>query len=131
MTNEKAPERIFAVIGEASESAGGAGAIWATFDARDKAERYPGPRMLECAPRSMVEYVRADLLATVRKEAWQPIETAPKDSSWILAVVRTGRQVVIRWGGGAWEDDNRLCRDPIYWMPLKEAPALEVVLTEK
>ena len=49
---------------------------------------------------------------------WQPIETAPKDSSWILAAVRTGRQVVVRWGGGAWEDDNRLCRDPIHWMPL-------------
>lgn len=57
---------------------------------------------------------------------WQPIETAPRDSSWILAVVRTGRQVVIRWGGGAWEDDNRLCRDPVQWMPLPDPPCLSI-----
>jgi hypothetical protein len=51
-------------------------------------------------------------------DVWQPIETAPRDSSWILGVTLAGRQIVVRWGGGAWEDDNRLYRDPIQWMSL-------------
>lgn len=59
-----------------------------------------------------------------KEEEWQPIKTAPKDSSWILALMRTRRQAVIRWRGGAWEDDNRLCRDPIRWMPLPPAPVV-------
>lgn len=72
-----------------------------------------------------VGFVRADLSAP----AWQSMETAPKDSSWILGAMATGRQAVVRWGGGTWEDDNRLCRDPTLWMPLPSlptAPAVEV-----
>lgn len=61
--------------------------------------------------------------ATVGGEVgWRPIESAPKDSSWILGITQTGRQMVVRWGGGAWEDDNRLCRDPKYWQPLPAPP---------
>jgi hypothetical protein len=60
----------------------------------------------------------------VREAAWLPIESAPRDSSWILAVARTGRQFIVRWGGGAWEDDNRLCRDPVYWQPLPLPPTI-------
>lgn len=56
---------------------------------------------------------------------WQPISTAPKDSSWILGLMPNRRQTVVRWGGGAWEDDNRLCRDPKYWQPLP--PAITVL----
>lgn len=31
-------------------------------------------------------------------------------------------QTVVRWGGGTWEDDNRLCRDPKFWQPLPAPP---------
>lgn len=51
------PERIWAVIGFATEVS--QGAIWASFSSEESARNYPGPRMLECAPRSVVEYVRA------------------------------------------------------------------------
>jgi hypothetical protein len=61
-------------------------------------------------------------------DGWRDIESAPKDCSWFLAVMRTGRQAVIRWGGGAWEDDSRLCRDPVAWRPL---PALPVDVDDK
>lgn len=57
-------------------------------------------------------------------DAWLPIETAPKDGKWILAVMRTKRQAVVRWiGNGVWEDDNRLYRDPILWQPLPPIPS--------
>jgi hypothetical protein len=70
-----------------------------------------------------VEYVRANLAsssvtAPQGVEGWRTMESAPRDSSWILAVMRTGKQAVVRWGGGTWEDDNRLCRDPVQWMSL-------------
>jgi hypothetical protein len=56
---------------------------------------------------------------------WQPIETAPRDSTWILAAMRSGRRTVVRWGGGVWEDDNRLWRDPTHWMPLPDPPEVK------
>lgn len=62
--------------------------------------------------------------AGIREAAaeWQPIETAPQDSCWVLGLTQARRCVVVRWVGGAWEDDNRLCRDPKYWMPLPPSP---------
>ena len=86
---------------------------------------FKGPRTLNA-----VETIAYEL--TVAREAgakaarWQPISTAPKDNSWILALMRTGRQTVVRWGGGTWEDDNRLCRDPVRWMPLPAVPKVNV-----
>ena len=49
--NAPLPDSLFAVIGEN-------GAVWATFDTKEKATRYPGPRMFELAPRYVVEYRR-------------------------------------------------------------------------
>jgi hypothetical protein len=51
-TQELLPSKLWAVISED-------GAVWATFDTKEKATGYPGPRMFECAPRYIVEYVRA------------------------------------------------------------------------
>jgi hypothetical protein len=49
------PQWVYVVIGYADALTP---AIWATFETREKAERYPGPRMLELAPRVVVEYAR-------------------------------------------------------------------------
>ncbi len=68
---------------------------------------------------------KVELFPGEAAEAWQDISSAPKDCSWILGITLAGRQVVVRWGGGAWEDDNRLCRDPIKWQPLPPPPKPE------
>src|SRR5687768_16719263 len=69
-------------------------------------------------PKWINDFAVSMVIKRLRKGGqWQPIETAPKDSSWILALTGTGRQTVVRWGGGTWEDDNRLWREPTHWMP--------------
>jgi len=75
---------------------------------------------IEMAVRKDLASATAELTALRDENEWRDMEStpAPKDSTWILAVVRTGRQAVIRWDGGAWKDDNRLCRDPVRWRPL-------------
>jgi len=57
-----------------------------------------------------------------RPSAWQAIETAPQNYSWILGLTPNRRCVVVRWGGSHWEDDNQLFRDIRLWMPLPPAP---------
>lgn len=68
--------------------------------------------------RFISEHARATTQPTVELSGWQPIATAPKDNPWILGLTPSRRCVVVRWGGGTWEDDNRFCRDPKFWMPL-------------
>lgn len=68
---------------------------------------------------------------------WQPIETAPKDGTRILAIVAgrhpdTGEPFipdVVEWDGGRWFsenwwDDNALY-SPTHWMPLPNPPKQE------
>jgi hypothetical protein len=61
---------------------------------------------------------------------WQPIETAPKDGTSILAIWQwnaddpncgAGTHEVVRWCG--WWDANGFTQpDPSHWMPLPEPP---------
>lgn len=77
---------------------------------------------------------------------WQPIETAPKDGSWILAINNRGNQAVIIWSHSAphWTERSDAPRGgwihpfsdgiqstfwnggcgsvPTHWMPLPEPP---------
>ena len=62
---------------------------------------------------------------------WQPIETAPKDGSRILAVSADAAFGVVVWSsilGGTWvlacSDGQALnyYLDPTHWMPLPEPP---------
>lgn len=66
---------------------------------------------------------------------WQPIETAPKDGTTILAHNPRGlaffaRQDVVPvhwtgWGGGAWENStsgHKVFDELTHWMPLPAPP---------
>lgn len=51
VARELAPERLYVVAGEWGVTA---------FVDKDVATGYPGPRMFECSPRTVIEYIRAD-----------------------------------------------------------------------
>jgi hypothetical protein len=61
---------------------------------------------------------------------WQPIETAPKDGTWILAFSRTGSiPYVAQWKDDGWRNNHYGDREPYWrfsvldvWMPLPEPP---------
>lgn len=66
---------------------------------------------------------------------WQPIESAPKDGTAILAFWNMeidGRLIrnddcyaLARWNGHEWvsvDDEDRSYTDPTHWMPLPPAP---------
>ena len=61
------------------------------------------------------------------KYEWQPIETAPKDGTPILAYNETGVMYTVWYEGGMWcfsstKTIGRLGFNPTRWMPLPEAP---------
>jgi hypothetical protein len=72
-----------------------------------------------------------DALARLREaQTWQPIETAPKDGTEVLAW-RGGRRGIVRWheNSSYWDEWHRPtahCRvEPTHWMPLPRTPAKE------
>ena len=61
---------------------------------------------------------------------WQPIETAPKDGSEILALwkrsqIQSNGYGVVWFEDGSWREFDYEClvSDPTHWMPLPAAPA--------
>jgi hypothetical protein len=70
----------------------------------------------------------------IMREAWQPIETAPKDGSSILAIWRWGdnpdngaeTHMVVRWCGW-WDAQGFTQPEPTHWMPLPEPPSLSSI----
>ncbi len=62
------------------------------------------------------------------REQWQPIETAPKDRTEILAWIPQCGALVLYWENlsddGRWSDGvSRFHREPTHWMPLPSAPS--------
>ena len=59
---------------------------------------------------------------------WQPIETAPKDGTSILAIDEDGFYFVVEYAGvlepygHQWTDGGTLL-EPTHWMPLPAPPA--------
>lgn len=77
---------------------------------------------LRCAFHSSELWLR---LSASRQRSWQPIATAPKDGTRILAATRfLGYPVVelIRWDHGRWEGAQGEQRFD-WWMPLPDPPA--------
>jgi hypothetical protein len=60
---------------------------------------------------------------------WQPIETAPRDGTFIIAWqphISDSDIRILRSVNGYWSDEHGIgqstLRDPKYWMPLPEPP---------
>lgn len=82
--------------------------------------------------------IEAYLFITRRAEqddGWQPIETAPKDGTWIIALADCGNpnfagHGVVQWRGDGrtanahgWYDDRvQMMDDATHWMPLPSPP---------
>jgi hypothetical protein len=75
------------------------------------------------------------LRTTEMIEEWQPIKTAPKDGTTVLAYFPTregyfARQDVVpihwtEWGNGVWENSSsghKVSDHPTHWMPLPSRP---------
>ena len=61
-------------------------------------------------------------------DAWQPIETAPKDGTWVLLYHFHARISDWYWDGDKWNSDVLEWSDdqaelaPTHWMPLPTPP---------
>jgi hypothetical protein len=71
--------------------------------------------------------IRAELEAASQ---WQPIETAPKDGTWILAFDPEWGHQIVKWNfwfappdeRGAFQTEDTYDRNIIAWMPLPTPP---------
>lgn len=73
----------------------------------------------------MAESTLLALADEKERAGWQPIETAPKDGTWILCCCDANNYyMVLRWGDEyeCYEDLNLWAYDATYWMPLPERP---------
>lgn len=54
---------------------------------------------------------------------WRPIETAPKDGTWVLLWIEDSASLGF-WNGRTWDDGDFYddLGSPSYWMPLHAAP---------
>jgi hypothetical protein len=103
---------------------------------------YNAAMVAEMALDNAVENALPSLLASARKtaqEGWQPIETAPRDGTWVLffGVYAYGRetfQAIGRWmqdGRCPWSSDHSggiesfAIVNPIAWMPLPTPPSFD------
>lgn len=119
MPGDPTPEMIDATIGFAVSgpyiSADEAVGLWMAF--YDAAPEPDAP--VEAASRLQSPAVAED--------GWQPIETAPKDGTQVLAPCGFGFLDVLTYSDGAWRETSNLLRarhQPIVWKPLPAAPAL-------
>jgi hypothetical protein len=89
-------------------------------------------RCEECHGAGAIPDERVDaLIAAVlaQQGQWQPIETAPKDGTWILAT-SGGVAYVVSWfytgpQHGWWATADEADRAPTHWMPLPDPPLKE------
>ena len=63
---------------------------------------------------------------SIKSSRWQPISTAPKDGTEILAYAdnkgQKGERMVLYWDRGFWLWGAIAIHDPTHWMPLPEPP---------
>lgn len=96
-----------------------------------------------CSCKQIPVAIQAALNSLPAEQAWRPIETAPKDRTWVLGFEsRIGMNdkytphEVMRWvdfglsdRGAHWRNSmNNLCQ-PTHWMPLPAAPQAQVAVT--
>lgn len=78
-------------------------------------------------PATVLELIAAARLAASPVGGWQPIETAPRDSTEVLVLV--GRKIIrLGWyfkpssRTEGWRDENGNRINPTHWMPLPPPP---------
>jgi len=72
-----------------------------------------------------VKYTRTDTIPA-RVPEWQPIETAPKDGTWILVISDSySGPVTAYWEKDGWFSEYAECNGVRFWMPLPAAPKKE------
>lgn len=69
---------------------------------------------------------RLPVIATLSE--WRPIETAPKDGTWIMCKVEPAHHgwedcIVLRYRGNEWGRPGMVGYKPTHWMPLPKPPA--------
>ena len=74
---------------------------------------------LERLPVGLIADLRAGA-AALRAQAWQPIESAPKDGRWLLGWHHDFKYFVFRDGPGLVTGEDPM---PTHWMPLPLPPA--------
>ena len=80
-------------------------------------------KCLRCGATS--EWIQGRVRDDLTETAWQPIETAPKDGTKILACVQGGFETLIVWweayrDSHEWFYDNDSYTWPTHWMPLPD-----------
>jgi hypothetical protein len=59
------------------------------------------------------------------RSTWLPIDSAPKDGSWVL-VAMTGYPDTVRWVNGGWHDGSGgRMTNPRHWMPIPPLPEVK------
>ena len=83
---------------------------------------------------------KSGIIEVYKQDQWQPIETAPKDGTYILCIVNNSRPSIVHWGcyfdKGMFGCDpetfmseeefedywNNVSYEPTHWMPLPTPP---------
>lgn len=101
--------------------------------AREAQGHYADNGQLMSIYRALMEAKREER----ERDKWQPIETAPKDGTRVLAVGHRGSNIdVIEWGNGrylgrvkgynqAWVNNPGVEVNPTHWQPLPPPPAIK------
>jgi hypothetical protein len=86
----------------------------------------PKPAKCHCGSISWERRIEEQrfICASCKRPLWQPIETAPKDDTDVLVLCDHGIISIGSFTAGMWwfEQVTYEKREPIYWMPLPEAP---------
>ncbi len=74
-----------------------------------------------------LEEAAAELSELKAKNAWQSIESAPKDGTEIITGATDGSCAIYFWNGHSWDDGdfNSHMEWPTHWKPLPQAPEVE------
>lgn len=84
--------------------------------------------MQKAGLRKEVEDLKAERDALLAASQWQPIETAPKDGTWVLCFVPDNcpeyeNTLVLRYVIGSWGRPGIGGYRPTYWQPLPNPPS--------
>lgn len=91
----------------------------------DDADHDVADLCLECAEKAVAMLREARSLP---RAGWQPIETAPKDGTWVLLYEQpqpgwSAPAHVAQWSRGEWQEAGEYgVNDATHWQPLPEAP---------